>query len=47
MAIIKHNLTELFPPYRNYSHAVEITKNSWLLIISGLNGYFADGQTMP
>ena len=47
MATIKHNPDELYPPYRNYSHAVEITGNSSLLVISGLNGYHKDGQTMP
>jgi enamine deaminase RidA (YjgF/YER057c/UK114 family) len=47
MAIIKHNPEGIFPPYRNYSHAVEITGNSSLLIISGLNGYLSDGKSMP
>jgi 2-iminobutanoate/2-iminopropanoate deaminase len=47
MFVIKHNPDELFPPYRNYSHAVEIKGDSTLLIISGLNGYLKDGQTMP
>jgi 2-iminobutanoate/2-iminopropanoate deaminase len=47
MAIIKHNPTGLFPPYRNYSHAVEVNGGSALLVISGLNGYLQDGQTMP
>lgn len=47
MAVIKHNPEGVFPPYRNYSHAVEITGGSRLLIISGLNGYLSDGQTMP
>jgi len=47
MAIIRHNPEGVFPPYRNYSHAIEVTGNSSLLIISGLNGYLADGQTMP
>jgi 2-iminobutanoate/2-iminopropanoate deaminase len=47
MAIIKHNPTGLFPQYRNYSHAVEINGTSRLLIISGLNGYLQDGQSMP
>lgn len=47
MPTIKHNPTELYPLYRNYSHAVEITGNSSLLVISGLNGYYKDGQTMP
>lgn len=47
MAIIKHNLAELFPQYRNYSHAIEVSNNSRLLFISGLNGYLEDGTTMP
>ena len=47
MSIIKHNPEGLFPPYRNYSHAVEIKGNAALLIISGLNGYLQDGTTMP
>jgi 2-iminobutanoate/2-iminopropanoate deaminase len=47
MTIIKHNPEGLFPPYRNYSHAVEIKGNSSLLIISGLNGYLSDGRSMP
>jgi enamine deaminase RidA (YjgF/YER057c/UK114 family) len=37
----------VFPPYRCYSHATEIRGDSRLLIISGLNGYLADGITMP
>jgi 2-iminobutanoate/2-iminopropanoate deaminase len=44
---ISHNPEGLFPPYRNYSHATEIRGDTRLLIISGLNGYLADGQTMP
>lgn len=47
MAIIRHNPEGVFPPYRNYSHAIEVTGNSSLLTISGLNGYLADGYTMP
>ena len=47
MPITSHNPTELFPQYRNYSHAVEVSGNSRLLFISGLNGYLADGKTMP
>jgi 2-iminobutanoate/2-iminopropanoate deaminase len=47
MSIIKHNPEGLFPPYRNYSHAVEIKGNSSLLIVSGLNGYLSDGHGMP
>ena len=47
MPVIKHNPEGVFPPYRNYSHAVEVTGDSRLLVISGLNGYELDGQTMP
>ena len=47
MPVIKHNTEGVFPPYRNYSHAVEIKGDSTLLIISGLNGYSQDGKTMP
>jgi len=37
----------VFPPYRAYSHAVEVRGDSRLIIISGLNGYEQDGSTMP
>lgn len=47
MPIVRHNPAEMFPQYRNYSHAVEVSGNSRVLFISGLNGYLADGQTMP
>jgi enamine deaminase RidA (YjgF/YER057c/UK114 family) len=47
MPVIKHNPQGLFPPYRSYSHATEIRGDARLLIISGLNGYLADGETMP
>ena len=47
MPITKHNPAELFPGYRNYSPAVEVSEESRLLFISGLNGYLADGKTMP
>jgi 2-iminobutanoate/2-iminopropanoate deaminase len=47
MPVVTHNPPELFPPYRCYSHATEIRGDARLLIISGLNGYLADGQTMP
>jgi 2-iminobutanoate/2-iminopropanoate deaminase len=47
MPVIAHNPAELFPQYRCYSHATEIRGDSRLLIISGLNGYLADGRTMP
>jgi len=47
MPVTKHNPAELFPQYRNYSHAVEVSGEARLLFISGLNGYLADGTTMP
>lgn len=47
MAVIQHNPAGVFPPYRCYSHAVEIRGDARLLVISGLNGYRADGKTMP
>jgi len=47
MTVIKHNPSGLFPRYRCYSHATEIRGDSRLLIISGLNGFQADGKTMP
>ena len=47
MAIIKHNPEALFPPYRNYSHAVEVHGDARILYISGLNGYLPDGISMP
>ena len=47
MPIITHNPSELFSPYRCYSHTTEIRGDSRVLIISGLNGYHADGVTMP
>ena len=47
MPVIKHNPEGVFPPYRCYSHATEIRGEARLLIISGLNGYLADGKTMP
>ncbi len=47
MPITKHNPSELFPQYRNYSHAIEVQGDSRILFISGLNGYLKDGKTMP
>ena len=47
MPVTRHNPSELFPQYRNYSHAVEVSGKARLLFISGLNGYLADGKTMP
>ena len=42
-----HNPPQLFPRYANYSHAVEVPAGARTLYISGLNGYLADGKTMP
>ena len=47
MPVIKHNPENLYPQYQSYSHAIEISRDSRLLIISGLNGYLADGKSMP
>ncbi len=47
MPVTKHNPKELFPQYRCYSHAIEIHGGSRLLVLSGLNGFLADGKTMP
>lgn len=43
----KHNPAGLYPKYLGYSHAIEIEQGSRMLFISGLNGYEADGRTMP
>jgi 2-iminobutanoate/2-iminopropanoate deaminase len=45
--VIQHNPKELFPQYRCYSHAIEVRGDARILVISGLNGYLADGKTMP
>jgi 2-iminobutanoate/2-iminopropanoate deaminase len=47
MTVVRHNPVTLYPPYRSYSHATEIRGEARLLFISGLNGYLADGKTMP
>jgi enamine deaminase RidA (YjgF/YER057c/UK114 family) len=47
MTITPHNPPGVFPPYRAYSHAVEVRDGARLLFISGLNGYEVDGRTMP
>lgn len=47
MASRTHNPDGVFPPYANYAHAVEVSADSRLLFISGLNGFEADGRTMP
>lgn len=47
MTLRNHNPADVFPPYANYAHAVEVAAGSRLLFISGLNGYHADGRTIP
>ena len=47
MPVILHNPSGVFPPYRCYSHAAELQGELRTLVISGLNGYLADGQTIP
>ena len=47
MTIKNHNPTGLYPQYPGYAHAVEVAGGARTLYISGLNGYEADGKTMP
>ena len=47
MTVIRHNPAGVFPPYRAYAHATELRGDARLLFVSGLNGYEADGQTLP
>ena len=47
MTLVPHNPPGLFPPYRGYVHAMEVAGTTRLLFISGLNGFHADGTTMP
>jgi len=45
--ITPHNPSTLYPPYAGYAHAVEVPPGARTLYISGLNGYGADGRSMP
>jgi 2-iminobutanoate/2-iminopropanoate deaminase len=47
MALVQHNPADVFPPYANYAHAVEVPAGARMLFVSGLNGYEADGVTLP
>lgn len=47
MKITRHDPATLYPKYLGYAHAVEISGASRMLFVSGLNGYAADGKTMP
>jgi 2-iminobutanoate/2-iminopropanoate deaminase len=37
----------VFPPYRNYAHAVEVPPGARTLYIGGINGYDATGEHLP
>ena len=47
MTITRHNPADVFPPYANYAHAVEVPGNARTLYVSGLNGFEHDGISMP
>ena len=47
MIVTPHNPAGLFAPYRGYVHGAEVVSGARLLFISGLNGFEADGTTMP
>lgn len=47
MPVKRHNPSDLFPQYNNYSHGIEVVGDSRVLFISGLNGYEQDGVSMP
>lgn len=47
MVTTAHNPPDVFEPYANYAHAVEVAVGARTLYISGLNGYETDGTTMP
>ena len=46
-ANLPHNPAGVFPPYRNYAHAVEVPPGARTLYISGINGYDATGEHLP
>jgi 2-iminobutanoate/2-iminopropanoate deaminase len=45
--LTKHNPATLYPQFQNYSHAMEISSGSRLLMTSGLIARLTDGQTVP
>ncbi len=47
MTVTSHNPPEVFPPYRCYAHAIEVSAGLRTLYISGLNGFHTDGKTLP
>jgi 2-iminobutanoate/2-iminopropanoate deaminase len=42
-----YNPAGVYPPYRNYAHAVEVPPGSRTLYISGINGYDSTGEHLP
>ena len=44
MPLTMHNPPELYPPYPNYSHAVEVPAGARLLYIAGINGWDENEQ---
>ena len=42
-----HNPADVFQPYANYAHAVEVPAGARTLCVSDLNGFEGDGTTMP
>ena len=47
MNVKRHHPSTLYPKYLGHAHALEVSDSSRLLFVSGLNGYEADGKTMP
>ena len=45
--VTPYNPETLFPPYAAYAHAVEVPAGARTLYVSGLNGFEADGSTLP
>jgi 2-iminobutanoate/2-iminopropanoate deaminase len=46
-SIRPHNPGSVYPPYRNYAHAVEVPPGARTLYISGINGYDSTGNDLP
>jgi len=47
VAVTHHNPADVFPPYECYAHAVDVPAGARTVYVSGLNGFEADGVTMP
>ena len=46
MPIKVHNPVDVFPPYVNYAHAVEVPADTRTLYVSGLNGFELDASSL-